>query len=541
MSKFLRLTILAIICTITTQAIAQYKNTISIQSTLKSISGDALPDGSKTIVFNLYSAPTGGSSLWDETASVQIVSGIYSHELGSVTDLNPSNFGQQLFLGVNVDGIELGPRTKLGYAPYAMSVSSLAASGQSAAFDGNGKFVVSKDMSVADVLTVANSMTVGGALSSGALTSGGISNTGNISNTGTVISNGLIQSTGAGIYGTIIKSSGQMACGGASTGPGTSLDLGVGHWQSGFTGDGSSLNFHAGLNTPKMTIIASNGHVGIGTTTPVTMLHVAGTAKEGDPDPHFTRFRQDDLLQNDAGNRDFIAYFDGFINTEGFFAGYSTTWSDNRIKTNLQQSNAKSDLALLNKIEITEYNLIDEDKDNRTQKKVIAQQVAEVLPNATTMTRMVIPNVYELAKDFEYKAGTLSVKTDKAHDFIVGDKIDLKTPKKDLDNIEVIAVLDEHTFSVKVKEKPENVFVYGKYVDDFLCVDYDAIAMLNVSASQEMYRMIMDLQKANKNLIKENNALKSSSASIEDRLSSLEAMMVKSENNTISNTDTAGK
>ena len=34
------------------------------------------------------------------------------------------------------------------------------------------------------------------------------------------------------------------------------------------------------------------------------------------------------------------------------------------------------------------------------------------------------------------------------------------------------------------------MFVYGKRVDDFLVLDYEAIAMLNVSATQELAKRV---------------------------------------------------
>lgn len=46
-------------------------------------------------------------------------------------------------------------------------------------------------------------------------------------------------------------------------------------------------------------------------------------------------------------------------------------------------------------------------------------------------------------------------------------------------------------------EKEGNVFVYGKQVDDFHTVDYEAIAMLNVSATQELLKRIKQLEVEN--------------------------------------------
>jgi hypothetical protein len=524
MIKFLKFYCVAIITLCASVAMTQ---TISIQSTLKNITGDAVSDGMESITFKLYIADDGGTAIWTEMADVEVVSGIYSHELGSVTPLVPGDFGQQLYLGVTISNKELSPRTKLGFAPYAMAVSALAASGESASFDATGELIVSADMSIGTDLAIGTDLVVDGTITS----------VGNItSQAGYMASKQIIALGGAGL--------------GVNFG-GLSSEIGLKA-----NSNTNGLNLYGGDLTRGMTI-TSDGRVGIGTETPQATLHVkslgnfsTATPSES-PGPttplnHFTYYFNGNANWTIGfAAPQLCAYFERSILVRDLlWVGAVSSFSDKRIKTNLHQSNASSDLALLNKIEITEYDHIDKvNKDTRRQKKVIAQQVAEVLPSAVSKSTMVIPNVYEVAQDFDYKDGILTVQTEKLHDFVVGDKIDLVTPKSELDKVEVIAVIDEHTFTIHAEEKPKNLFVYGKYVNDFMSVDYDAIAMLNVSASQEMYRMIMDLQQANKDLIKENNELKSSSASIEDRLSMIEAMMVKSEDETTttSNTNTDSK
>jgi hypothetical protein len=49
--------------------------------------------------------------------------------LGSVTPLNPANFGNVLYLGLKVGNYELNPRTKLTYAPYTFASATVVCSG----------------------------------------------------------------------------------------------------------------------------------------------------------------------------------------------------------------------------------------------------------------------------------------------------------------------------------------------------------------------------------------------------------------------------
>lgn len=103
--------------------LAQGNAKISIQGTLKDANGSAVDDGTYTVTFKLYNAETGGTSVWSEEASVEVVGGIYSHYLGSVNALNPEFFGGTLWLALRVGSYELQPRTELTYAPYALSVA----------------------------------------------------------------------------------------------------------------------------------------------------------------------------------------------------------------------------------------------------------------------------------------------------------------------------------------------------------------------------------------------------------------------------------
>jgi hypothetical protein len=111
------------------QLTGQEAPTISIQGTLKDASGSSVEDGIYTVIFRLFNTESGGSAVWQEEASVEVVGGIYTHYLGSVTPLNSTDFGNLLYLGLKVGNYELTPRTKLTYAPYTFASATVVCSG----------------------------------------------------------------------------------------------------------------------------------------------------------------------------------------------------------------------------------------------------------------------------------------------------------------------------------------------------------------------------------------------------------------------------
>jgi hypothetical protein len=82
-----------------------------------------------------------------------------------------------------------------------------------------------------------------------------------------------------------------------------------------------------------------------------------------------------------------------------------------------------------------------------------------------------------------------------------GDRVKLIFENNEV--ISKVTYADKNTFKIDA-ESSGNVFVYGREVDDFRTVDYDAISMLNVSATQELFKRVTALENENKTL-KENN------------------------------------
>jgi len=89
--------------------------------------------------------------------------------------------------------------------------------------------------------------------------------------------------------------------------------------------------------------------------------------------------------------------------------------------------------------------------------------------------------------------------------------------------------LHSGAFRTHFKPKTENIFVYGREVKDFRTVDYDAIAMLNVSATQELARKVDALQTQLDQTVAEKAALQKKLAALAARDQAREARLARLE------------
>lgn len=192
------------------------------------------------------------------------------------------------------------------------------------------------------------------------------------------------------------------------------------------------------------------------------------------------------------------------IASGAIISGKLSSPSDQRIKTDMVQSDANQDLQSLRKIKVTDYQYIDTIK-NGTQfrKGLIAQELEAIFPEAVSQMKGFTPDVYTVGKDFSINETKkeLTCWLDKAHKFAVGDLVKLMTEDNTEQQKEVIEIIDEKAFVVKDwSEKAEGIFVFGKQVDDFRTVDYQQVAMLSVSAIQALSQEIETLKNENQTL-----------------------------------------
>jgi hypothetical protein len=269
-------------------------------------------------------------------------------------------------------------------------------------------------------------------------------------------------------------------------------------------------------------VIDWNGRVGIGTGSPICALHVepTATALYNLPNRQFIsglNFSASSAFGN-VGNvgaqtqsLQVAAYFGNRIQVNGFIESQAgaLTLSDLRAKNIVGITNNEKDLNTLSKIQITDYKLKDIHLGQNEQKKVIAQQLDTVYPQAviTQNTPKLMPTVYDYPKEVVIEGNNIRLVLNKANEYIKkGEKLVLRFKNKEY-HVNVLSIqnneigLDKNEELIK-RNDIKDLFIYGTFVNDSKSVDYEAISMLNVSATQALLKKVNNLETENNDLKK---------------------------------------
>ena len=168
------------------------------------------------------------------------------------------------------------------------------------------------------------------------------------------------------------------------------------------------------------------------------------------------------------------------------------TFSDERIKTNINDINDDTALKQILKIQPKTYNYIDQaERGSNLVIGFIAQQVKEVIPEAVSLESQFIPNIY---KTYDViNSNTICINDSNIDKINVGDILKINDGITKNINANVISKTSNE-ITVDAKLENTDCLVYGTKINDFHMIDKTYIFTLNVCATQELYKLIQQQQ-----------------------------------------------
>ncbi len=243
------------------------------------------------------------------------------------------------------------------------------------------------------------------------------------------------------------------------------------------------------------------GRVGINTSTPRAPLEVADFANVPDPnglsgvDYAYLALRYNNFRPVEAVGATSQPFYGSvsIIASARMLATEFDAYSDARIKSVIDISDAANDLKTINALQITNYTMKDKVKHgNRQFKKVIAQEVEKVYPQVVSKHTDFIPNVYQLTnKTTKTNNGFLLSFTAKHNISQTAKKLRVLADETGMQQFDILSIPSATEVVIAAADiKSDSIFVYGEEVDDFRTVDYEGLAALNISATQELTKLI---------------------------------------------------
>ena len=270
------------------------------------------------------------------------------------------------------------------------------------------------------------------------------------------------------------------------------------------------LCYHASIST---------GNVGIGTSSPGYTLEVVGSNTTGTISGTATMHPGGSYFYSNHNNNTSVsAKFSSGLWCAG---GNIMISSDERIKENIVDVSDNLALEMVRKIPCRYYEY--KDKYSRGTEKTIgfiAQEVKTILPMAVGVEPNIIPNEMRHLRNISWNDTTLYTDLSNCSGIKYRFYVSNDVSGNDELRKEVIGNSDNSfTFDTSYN----NVFCYGKEVDDFHTLDKAKLFALNFSATQELDRKVTALETVGNqdhnvkilDLYKENQELKARLAKIE--------------------------
>ena len=165
-------------------------------------------------------------------------------------------------------------------------------------------------------------------------------------------------------------------------------------------------------------------------------------------------------------------------------------------KKNIRDIDDAQGLEKILLIQPKKYNYIEKEKNKHDVIGFIAQQIGEVIPEAITKTEGIVPNIYKncLVNNKREIYYTLPSDVEIDTDVIITD-----TEDGTGERYKIKEIYDDYFVIDKDIDRDE-VFVKGYSINDLHNLDKNYIYTLNVCATQELYKLIMEQREEINNL-----------------------------------------
>ena len=392
----------------------------------------------------------------------------------------------------------------------------------------NGKVSIINDFDITGKTDFTGDVSMNGTID----ISGDISLNGNTDFTGDVSLNGKTNFTGDVSLNGKTDFTGVVAVNGNTDFTG---DVSL-NGKTDFTGD-VSLNGNIEISNNNTFVITNQGYVGIGTSNPEYPLHInkseytvfyTGGWATGVYNGSYSSAKVNSWSNNYVAQK----IEDACIWLSGSSSWYLVS-SDSRIKTDISLISDDTALQQVNQLESYEYHYIDPTR-RRPMKTIgfIAQEVNEVLPNAVSIQTEYIPDEIRIIAEPTWTEDAsdnwlLDIPdldmsgafTGKAKFYVSNDPSGNDEVCKEVEIKEVdgsTPLFTKTKFVAEFDQSWNNVFFYGKEVNDFHTIDKNQIFALHHSAIQELSRR-------NDKLQEENDIKTNKIASLESRIDAMES------------------
>jgi hypothetical protein len=261
---------------------------------------------------------------------------------------------------------------------------------------------------------------------------------------------------------------------------------------------GGAITFATQTNMSSQTVaevmrITANGNVGIGTSNPSFPLTVYGSGGAYNPSSGNHPY----LIGTSISVLSTTSYsaVTGWFSNDVIAGGAVGSFSDRRIKNKIEPiTNA---LDKINNIPVVQHDYVDKVKYPRAcSVGVIAQDIVSIIPDAVRYEKEFIPNIMQIPSECIRIEDYIKITCDVPMDITISDILKLVLLSEEKQVSLLYLSPDKRTIHVPAwnDDHLDQVFVYGKQIDDFHIIEKAKLGILALAGVKELYQLLMKQQ-----------------------------------------------